>query len=267
MRQNPVERKSLQEQSRRRMMEHEDLNVPLYSDNVFTDEIKRREQKERIEREHEEYQELKKQKAQERKEEQSKLLKINEINGYLLSICAIMLILGVTSVFVGSFLNAIYSIIGIISTIYIGRRLKFKLENFDEVANIVLWNITQTLNDFIEYKVDYDIKGSYENIIKKSSIAMLISLLFLNSNNVIYGLSLLALIVGFLMAIAFRDFNIITSNLNKLIICAIIGIFLKAIISFFIFKVFTIDFFNVVLVNVFMIINMLNGIELEEPTE
>ena len=267
MRQNPVERKSLQEQSRRRLMENEGLNIPLYADNVFTDEIKRREQKMQIEKENEEYQRLKEKEKQERKEEKNKLLKFSEINGYLLALCAVMIILLVTSIFVGSFLNTIYSIIAIISTIYIGRRLTFKIENFDEVGNILLWNITQTLNDFIEYKIDYDIKGSYEGIIKKASVVMLFSLLFLNSNSIIYGLSLLILIVGFIMAIAFRDFNTITSKLNKLIICAIIGVFIKAVISFFVFKVFTIDFFNVVLVNVFLIINLLNGIELEEPIE
>lgn len=260
---NPVERKTLKEMGVNRLKD-DGLNIPLYANDVFNEEIKRMEYKNQKEKEYEEYQKMKEQKEKEKREERNKLIKINEMNQYLLSICAIMIILGITSICLGSFLNAIYSVIGILSTLYIGRRLKF---NFDEVSNILLWNITQTLNDIIEYKIPYDIKGSYKNIVNKASFIMMISLLFLNSNNIIYGLSLFILILGFLMSLSFRDFKVITSKLNKLIICSIIGLFFKTILSFFILKVFTIDFFNVVLVNIFTMINLLKDIELEEPKE
>lgn len=264
---NPVERKSLQEQSRRQMLEDEDLKIPLYADDLFNEEVRKREYIEHRQAEIKKNEELRQIREQEKAEEKSKLIPFTQINGYLLSICAIMVVLGVTSIFLFSLPNIIYSIIGIISTIYIGRRITFKSENFDEVANVLLWNITQTLNDFIEHKINYEIKESYEDIIAKATICMMGSLLFLNSNSIIYGLSLLALILGMLMAIAYRDTDAITCNLQKLIISAIIGLFLKTIISYVFFKVFAVDFFNVVLVNVFVILNMLEGIKIEEPQD
>lgn len=264
-RNNPVERRSLQEQSRRQMMEDEDLKVPLYAEDRFKEEVKKREHLEQIEIKNKKNEELMKIKKQEREEYKNKLIPFIEINGYLLSICAIMLMLGVTSVFMLSFYNVIYSIIGIISTIYIGRRIRPISESLDETTNILIWNISQTLNDFVEYKINYDIKASYEGVVAKSTICLMGSLLFLNSNNIIYGLSLLALIMGILMSIAYRDIETITCVLNKLLVCAIVGLFIKAIFSYFVLSIFTIDFFNVVLINLFVILNMLKDIEIKEP--
>lgn len=264
---NPVETKSLQEQSRQQHLFDEGINVPLYADDLFKDEIKKREHKEQIERQNEEYNRIKEEQKREKQEYKNQLLKFNELNGYTLSTCAIMLVLGVTSIVMTSFVNAIYSFITIFISLYIGKRLTFNIDKFDEVLNVLFWNITQTLNDFIEHKIVYDIQGSYKSIVKKATFFMMISLLFLSSNSVIYGFSLFALILGFLMSLAYRDFNTVTTSLNKLILFAIIGVFIKTIISFIILKVFTIDFFNIVLVNIFLIINMLKDIELEEPLD
>lgn len=264
---NPLEKKSLQEKSRQQHLFDEGINVPLYADDLFKEELRQRQFREEIERNNEEYQRLKEEERKEKQEYKSKLLKFHQLNGHTLSTCAILLILAITSLAMESYLNAIYSIIGIFVSIYIGKRLTFNIDKFDDVLNVLLWNITQTLNDFIEHKIDYEIKESYEGIISKATLFMSVSLLLFNSNSIVYGFSLLALILGFLMALAYRDLNSITISLNRLILFAIIGIFIKTIISYFIFKVFTIDFFNIVLVNIFLIINMLKDIELQEPLD
>lgn len=262
-----IEKKSLQEQKQKKIMNCEDLDIPLYADDKFNEEIKLRTNEEKKKLQNEKSKENKELKAVEKAEKNKRLIPLFNINGYLLSTCAVMIILGVTSFFMNNLLNAMYSLIAMLITIYIGRRLTFKAKDIDEIGNVLIWNITQTLNDFIEYKLNYDIKESYRKIIKISSVSSILSLLLLNSNNIIYGMSLVLLTIGYLMAIAYRDFSSITCNLNKLIICSLIGIFIKTILSYFILHIFTIDFFNVIAIDMFVIIKLLEGINIEEPVE
>lgn len=262
-----TENSSLKEQRKVQLFKTGDMNVPLYSDDKFNKEIKLVEEKREIEEQIEKHKEQRYLNLKEKEEYKKNLIPFMNINGYLLSVCSISLILGITSISQLNIKCFIYSIFSIFVTIWVGRRLTFNKDKYDNLFNVLLWNITQSLSDFIEYKISYDLKSNYVKFIKKCSICASISLLFLNSNNIFFGLSLILLLIGYLVSFAYRDFDSILNTLNKLIMFALIGLFLKTFLSFFICDFFIIDFSNILVINILTVISLIKYLKLEEPID
>ncbi|MDI3075345.1 hypothetical protein QJL41_12445 [Clostridioides difficile] len=202
-------------------------------------------------------------KDQEEKLEEE-LIPFTQIDSKLLLCCGILIISIIASFIVAKWELFIYSVICTFLTIYIGRRLKFK-ENNDEITNVVIGNLSQSINDFIDYKIEkYDLLGDYKNLLLKTSIVLAICLLFV-VNSAICLIPTMFFILLFFISFAKRDFETINLFIKMLIVVSIIGFMLKSITIIVFIGIFYVDLFNIIAVNIFVVIQFLcKNIEIEE---
>ncbi|HBF3307023.1 TPA: hypothetical protein KOB88_001938 [Clostridioides difficile] len=195
---------------------------------------------------------------------EEKLIPFTQIDSNLLLCCGLLIISIITSFIVAKWELFIYSVICIFLTIYVGRRLKFREKN-DEVTNVVIWNLSQSINDFIEYKIkNYDLLGDYKNLLLKTSIVLAICLLFI-VNSAICLIPTLFFILLFFISFAKREVETINLFIKILIVVSAIGFMLKSITIIVFTGIFDVDLFNIIAVNIFAVVQFLcKNIEIEE---
>lgn len=222
--------------------------MSFHNDEKIKKNIEARKKKELYEKEQEKKAQLK----LEKQKEKEKRYKIEELPIFMiLNVCFLISIIGLS--FSKRPIYILYSIISIFFIIYIGKRTKYE---FDNTLNILLWNITKSLNDFVKYKVK--INNSFENnqkVLKISSILLGVSLLFISSTNIIYGLSLFFMIGILLVTFANKDFELISSTTNIICILAFIGLIIKSIMYSIISGQLQVDFMNIIVSMLFSSIN------------
>ncbi|MCC0671803.1 MULTISPECIES: hypothetical protein [unclassified Clostridioides] len=196
---------------------------------------------------------------------EEELIPFTQIDSKLLLCCGILIISIIASFIVAKWELFIYSVICTFLTIYIGRRLKFK-ENNDEVTNVVIGNLSQSINDFIEYKIkNYDLLGDYKNLLLKTSIVLTICLLFV-VNSAICLIPTLFFILLFFISFANKNFCEIRKCIKWLIVTGFFGFVLKMIFAIIVTNNLSIDLFNIININIFTIIQLIiDNIEIKEP--
>ncbi|MCC0727635.1 hypothetical protein KGF51_14600 [Clostridioides sp. ZZV14-6045] len=204
-------------------------------------------------------------KDQEEEMLEDELIPFTQIDSKLLLCCWLLIISIITSFIVAKWELFIYSVIFIFLTIYIGRRLKFRGKN-DEVTNVVIWNLSQSINDFIEYKIkNYDLLGDYKNLLLKTSIVLAICLLFV-VNSAICLIPTLFFILLFFISLANKNFCEIRKCIKWLIVTGFLGFVLKIIFAVIATNNLSIDLFNIININIFTIIQLIiDNIEIKEP--
>lgn len=204
-------------------------------------------------------------KNQEEEMLEEKFIPFTQIDANLLLCCGLLIISIITSFIVAKWELFIYSVICIFLTIYIGRRLKFRKKN-DEVTNVVIWNLSQSINDFIEYKIkNYDLLGDYKNLLLKTSIVLAICLLFV-VNSAICLIPTLFFILLFFISFANKNFCEIRKYIKWLIVTGFLGFVLKIIFAITVTNNLSIDLFNIININIFTIIQLIiDNIEIKEP--
>ena len=225
-----------------------DLNMPIYNDETINKEINERESKERLERENREKEEAIKLKKEDRKN----LIPIMNISEYLLIACAFLIILATLSLFTFNFMYAIYSIVSIVITLYIGRRLKI---NFDEELNIILWNTSESFKDFFEYRLKYDFLSGSRERLNKISIIFSVILFTFNSNSIVFSVSLVLMIFCYVVSFSNKEIDSIEYNSKIIILGALAGLIIKTLLNTFFSGVLVIDFMNIIVLNIFVAIN------------
>lgn len=237
-------------------------NIPAYND---TEIIRKMEKTERekmrvLEAENNEKKRL------EKLEYKKSLNKFSEINDYLLFIIGLSVIGIIASLMFLKINYVIYCGLSCYLAYFIGKRLK-PIEDEDNVLQILLWNLSENINDFFEHKIKYDMKSDYINdVAKYSTIFAIISALF-NSNTILYPISLAFLILSFIVAFACKDIDVILEKKNLILGGLIGGFLVKGVIHSIIRGVLVIDLFNVALAIGFIILfHFLENVSLEEPT-
>lgn len=178
----------------------------------------------------------------------------------------VLLIIGsIVSLAFKEYLYIFYSVITIFMSYYLNRRLKFNNINM-ELVNVLLWNLTNSINDFIKYQLSPKILENYKKNTTLISSIFMILLILLQSNNVIFIIGLIALIAQFIVCFANKDFEFINEKVNFLIIMTVLGFFVKIIIPLFFTKTFYLDFGFMVLLNIFVTIDFFTkNITLHKP--
>lgn len=236
-----------------------DLNIPLYNDEKVNEEIRHRETQQKMEREN-------KKKAQEkklRKEERKLLNPISAIDGLLLMTCCLSIVLIAISLAFGNIIYIVYSVIAIFGTIYVGKRLQV---NYNKLLNVLLWNITQSIKDFIDYKVPYDLLSNSDFRLFKTSVIFSIICVIVPSNNVIFGIAFVITVIMFIVNFANRLTEDLSKNSKIIAIFCFIGVIVKVILNIILYKTLFIDFTNIVFISLFVSINFYTkNIEIVEP--
>lgn len=239
----------------------DNTNIPMYNDEKINKEMQKRKKQEDNER---------RKKEEERKKAEKKALKMSRFHIteipiiMILSICFMIAIIGV-SIYEKQYLNVIYSIIGIVSTVYIGKRLRF---TFDETLNVLIWNITQTIRDFIDYRLKLDFFSGSEKRVQSLSVIFSIAILFLNSNNILYGLFMAIVIITYIISFANREFDTLTHNANTITLFAFFGLIVKTIFYSLYYKMLYVDFMNIILIVLFTLIaHYTKNLPIYEPEE
>ena len=225
-----------------------DDNILLYNDDKVMNDIYNREAKRKREKEYKE-----KLKEKEEEKERKKLLTpISKISNLLLINCSLLIISIGLSLVCMKFNYVLYSIITIFLSIFIGKRLQI---NYDELFNVLLWNISQSIKDFIEFKIPYDLAENNDFKLFKTSCIFSILSIILNSTNVIYIISFAIVLLMFIVSLGYRNIEDIRKNSKLISIALLIGFVLKTVLYTIFTKTLTIDYMNSLLLNVFVAIN------------
>lgn len=240
-----------------------DNNIPAYNDNEI---IKKMEKTERERMRVIEAENIEK-KRLEKIEYKKSLNKFSEINDSLLLIMGLSLVGIIASLMFLKFNYVIYCAISCYLAYFVGKRLK-PIEDENNILQTLLWNLSESINDFFEYKIKFDMKADYiDDVAKYSTIFAIISGLF-NSNTIVYPLSLLILLLSFIVAFACKDVETILEK-KGLILGALIGGFLvKGCIHSLIRGVLVLDLFNLALAIGFIsLFHLLEYVDLTEPLD
>ena len=223
-------------------------NIPLYNDEKINREI---EQRKRVEEN-----EKRKKEAEKLKEEKRALklsrFHISEIpTTMLLCIYFMIATIGI-SIYMGKYQYVLFSVIGIPATIYTGKRLRF---TFDDALNVLVWNMTYVINEFINYKIRFDLYTGNGKRIKTLSVILAIIVATLSSNTIFFGLLFVITILFYLVSFADRDLASISNASNIVVIGGVIGLVSKTLLYTFLTKNLYIDFMNIIIICVFTAIS------------
>lgn len=238
-------------------------NIPAYNDNAIMEKIEKTEKEKEKAIEIKEHEKRKLEKIEYNKS----LNKFSEINDCLLLIIGLSIVGLIASLIFLKLNYVIYCAISCYLAYFIGKRLK-PIEDENNVLQILLWNLSENINDFFEYKIKFDMKSDYINdVAKYSTIFAIISGLF-NSNTILYPISLLMLLLSFIVAFACKDIEVILEKKNLILGALIGGFLIKGFIHSMIRGVLVLDLFNLALAIGFIILfHFLEYADLTEPLD
>lgn len=183
---------------------------------------------------------------------------------YLLTIL-LCLILSLFALFKGFFSEAIFTFIAGVGTLIVGQNLRIG-NSQPKLTNTILYNLSKSISDFIDYKIPYEIFENEDRWMDTYTILGSIIFICLPSDNILYGLMVVMLMLVFIVAFAMRDMQSIYSHTRLLVPACFIGIIVKVVFQYIYMGMVDIDLANIVLINVFSVINVLSkDLEISKP--
>lgn len=164
-------------------------------------------------------------------------------------------ILSLIALFNGFIYDSIFTIIAGIGTLILGQNIRIG-NSQPKLTNTILYNLSKSIYDFIDYKIPYEIFENEKSWMDMYTVLGMIVFLFLPSDNIFYGLSIVMIGLIFIIAFAMNEINDIYSHTKLLIPACFIGIIIKVIFQYTYMGIIDIDLANVVLINVYSIINV-----------
>lgn len=226
-----------------------------YNDLQVQHTIKEQKQKEKLEKNKRE--QLKKQ--QEIKEEyedfKSSSLQLFKIDKFLLFTIIFSLILCIISIIQTSFSVTISCIISILFTILVGKS-SFKKNEERQLTNTLLWNLSQSLYDFIDLKIPFEVFSNKKKWLDMYTVFGFIIYIICSSTNILYGLISVMIIISYIVSFSMKDIESVYSHVKIICIALFIGILFKPIFSYLYNGILIFDSMNVVLLNIFTIIKI-----------
>lgn len=235
--------------------------IPAYNDDSIKNDILKTEKEKRNSLEKEE----KRKRKEIINEKKKKLIPMNKLNSLVHLFSILLGIMSIASLIISkNIFSLIYTPIAIILTYMITRRLYGK---YDEIDNIVLWNISQSIFDFFRIKLDYyNFFENIERFVNISTIFFIIISLFFSSNSIIYLISLFCIFFSYVIAFSNRNIQLLFESSHKIIVTSIAAILVKTIVQMFVTGRMYIDYSTVIMFNIFFVINYCTSIiEIVEP--
>ena len=124
------------------------------------------------------------------------------------------------------------------------------------MTNTLLWNLSQSLYDFIDLKIPFEVFSNKNKWLDMYTVFGTILYICCNSSNILYGLVTIMIIISYLVSFAMKDIENIHSRVRFICIGLFIGVFVKSIITYTVSGIMTFDAMNVVLLNIFTIIKI-----------
>lgn len=226
-----------------------------YNDLQVQHTVKEQKQKEQIERNKKE--QLKRQ--QEMKDTYDEFrttsLKLFQIDKLLLFTFIYCIIFFFISLSQFSFAVSISCLISTIFTILVGKS-SFKKNEERKLTNTLLWNLSQSLYDFIDIKIPFEVFSNKQKWLDMYTVFGVIIYSCCSSNNILYGLITAMIFISYLVSFSMKDLESVYSHVKILTIALFIGIILKSIISYLYIGIVSFDAMNVFLLNIFTIIKI-----------
>ena len=252
--------------NRNKLLEVEkEVNIPAYADDKIQTKIRNRELEKERKLKEEEKRKDKEQRKIRREEYKKTLIPIKEINVILKVLLGVLFCMTIFALVKVNIAQALYGAIGMYLTVFVGQRARLKDGEITDLDNALLWNLSEFINQIIEYKTEYDIESIYVSLFNKACYVLIASMLLFSSSGLFYILSLIAFIISLLICIGFKDFEPIIDNQAQIMGCALIGLILKFIFALFIYQSVSIDCFNVLMILGFSYLDVLKQFKIQEP--
>lgn len=246
--------------------EDNQLNIPLYNDDKYNQDIEKKKLDEKLKREKEDKDRLKQEKIMEFKEFNKNLKSIDEIDKYSVLTLLMLLVLGIFSLTKGHLFNLIYCILAGVITFFTARMVVSFYDKDNELDQVLFFNLYKSINDIIYYKTPYDIRKDYKGYLKNISYFSMFCLVFIPSNSILFIISIGLLFLLYFVCYAYNDIKSITDTLDLFIKVSLFGLPFKTV--FYLFSnVFIIDFANLALINIFTFMTLLGDIDIDKMIE
>lgn len=187
------------------------------------------------------------------KEYKANTVPIYKVKKSFLITTILCVILGLIALFKGFIGESIFTIISGIITFIVGQNIRLG-NSQPRLTNTILYNISKSLKDFIDYKIPYEIFENENTWSDMYTVLGMFVFAIIPSDNIFYGLVLIMIILTFFISFASTNISNIYNHVKLLIPACVIGLIIKAIIQYMYMGVIDIDLTNIVLINIFTII-------------
>ena len=176
-------------------------------------------------------------------------------------------LLGLFALYNGYWGEAVLTLLSGVFTIVFGQNMRMGSHQ-PKLTNVLLWNLSKSIRDFIDYKIPYEIFENKDKWLDMYAVLGMIVFAICPSSNVFYGIVLVLILLSFIVAFAVEDIKGIHQHCNIIVIGAITGLIIKALYGYIMMAVIDVDLFNVVLINLFIFIEArTQDLEIQEPKE
>lgn len=180
---------------------------------------------------------------------------IYKIKKSLILTVILCFILSLIALFSGFITDAIFTAIAGIGTLVLGQNIRFgNLQ--PKLTNTILYNLSKSIKDFIDYKIPYEIFENEKNWMDMYTVLGMIAFTVLPSDNIFYGLAIVMIFLVFIIAFAINEIEDIYTHTKLLVPICFIGVIVKLIFQYIYMGTIDIDLANIVLINIFSIINV-----------
>ena len=217
--------------------------------------VREQKQKELAEKVAKEEEEKKQERAEEIEDFKNTSLRLSQINKFLLISIIYCIVFTIISLLNGLFLTGISCIICAIFTLFIGK-VSYQKNEDRKLTNTLLWNLSQSLFDFIDLKIPYDVFPNKDRLLATFTFFGILVYTIFPSSNVFYGITTAMIIVSYLVSFAMKDVESIHRFVKPMITALFIGLFTKPILYYVLIGTLEFDAMNMILLNIFTIIRI-----------
>lgn len=225
------------------------------NDLQFEKDIKKQKLKEKQDQiafEKYEKKEARKEKIQQYKANSTPIYKIKKSILLTMLISIILALIALLNGFISEF---VLTTISVILTLVIGKSIRVDANiHQPKLTNILLYNLSKSIRDFIDYKIPYEIFENRKKWFDMYTILSMIAVMFLKTDNILYGFFILCVVLLSIVSFAENEIEDINSHLSLIIYAAIVGTVIKVIIEYIYMGIIDIPLMNILLINCFSII-------------
>jgi len=157
--------------------------------------------------------------------------------------------------FTGYYGIAISCLIACICMIFIGK-CSYRKYTEPQITNTILWNLSQSLFDFIDIKIPFETLNNKDRLIDLSTVLCCIVFLICKPGFILYGIAMTLMLLSIIIAFSMKDVPLIYSRARVIVIFLFIGLILKSIFYSIFDGILYFDAMNIVLLNIFNMIKI-----------
>ena len=226
-----------------------------YNDLQVQHTVREQKEKEKMERNKKEQQKRQQKMKESYDDFRYSSLKLLQIDKLLLFTIIFSIIFAIVSLVQGSFTASFSCIISAIFTLLVGKS-SFKKNENQKLTNQLLYNLSQSLYDFIDIKIPFEVFSNKQKWLDMYTVFGFIIYIICPSSNILYGIVTIMIIISYLVSFSMKDVENIYTHVKIIVVALFIGIFVKFIVGYFILGLLNFDSMNIILLNIFTILKI-----------